>query len=295
MVFLCNPKRLIAAVFARLFFFLPDSIYLKIRFRLLMGQKLDLVNPKTFNEKLNWLKLYDRNPLYHTLVDKALVKEWVEKRIGSEHIIPTLGVWDDFDEIDFDKLPNSFVLKTTNGGGGSGVYICHDKTKIDKRFVKKLLKKSCAGSWKIQREWVYSGLKTRFIAEKFMSNSNDEGLVDYKFMCFNGEPKLLFMASDRYLENEKLKFDWYDMDLNHLPFKSFGYDCKNKKLNLFPEFEEMKKIARVLSQGIPQVRVDLYLVNKCVYFGEMTFYHDAGFVPLEPVEWDYKIGEMIKV
>lgn len=288
-------KRLVAALFARVFFFLPDSIYLKIRFRLLMGQKLNLDNPRTFNEKLNWLKIYDKNPLYHDLVDKILVKKYVSQKIGDEYIIPTLGEWSSFDEIDFDNLPNEFVLKTSNGGGGSGVFICRNKAEMNVSKLKKKLKKTHAMNWKIQREWVYAGLKTKYIAETLMSNDGEKGLTDYKFLCFNGKPQLLFIASDRYSEDSSLKFDWYDMNLNHLPFKSEGYDCKNLKIDYFPEFDEMKKIAETLARGIPQVRIDLYLVKGKVYFGEMTFYHDAGFVPIEPLEWDYKIGEMLNL
>lgn len=288
-------NRYLAAILARCGGFLPDDLYLKMRYRLIMGRPLRLDNPQTFNEKLNWLKIYDRQPFYTSIADKSLVKDYVKKIIGEEHIIPTLGIWDTFDEIDFDTLPNQFVLKSTNGGGGSGVIICRDKQSFDKANAKRKLEKSMATNWDYGREWVYRGIKPRIIAEQYMKNDDSDYLDDYKFMCFNGEPKLLFMASDRYAKGEKLKFDWYDMDLNHLPFKSKGYENKNKIIEKTPVFDEMKRIAEQLSKDFPHIRVDLYNINGKVYFGELTFFHDAGFVPIEPEEWDYKIGSWLNL
>ena len=159
--------------------------------------------------------------------------------------------------------------------------------------TKKCLEASAKSNWHTGLEWVYSKLKPMYIAEAILENADGSDLIDYKFHCFNGEPRLLFLASDRYKGDNTLKFDWYDMELNHLPFKSKGYDTTNKKIEWFPEFDQMKEIARKLSANIPNVRVDLYLVNGQIYFGELTFYHDAGFVPLEPFEWELKLGEMI--
>ena len=198
----------------------------------------------------------------------------------------TIGVWGKFDDIDFDSLPNKFVLKSTNGGGGTGVVICRDKEKLDLYKIRKQLEASLHSNWKVNREWVYRDIQPRLIAEE---------ILDYKFHCFNGEPKLLFIASDRYLGKNTLKFDWYDMERNHLPFKSKGYENANKPLLAFPEFEEMKEVSRKLSEGIPYTRIDLYLVNHKIYFGEMTFFHDAGFVALEPEDWDYKLGSWINL
>ncbi len=286
-------KKFLAAIVARLFFFLPDDLYLRIRFRLLMGEKLNLKNPKTFNEKINWLKIYDRNPLYHTLVDKAMVKDWVASKIGCEHIIPTLGVWDCFDEIEFDKLPNQFVLKTTNGGGGDGVYICHDKIKMNRQTVKKMLHKFCNGSWKIQREWVYSGVKTRYIAEKLMKSENGD-LKDYKFFCFNGEPKFCQVIRDRFA-NETV--DIFDLEWNLLSFVGLSLGVKNGIMPVDKphKLKEMISICKLLSNGFYFIRVDLYDVNDVIYFGEMTFYPLGGFGSFDPVEWNYKIGEMLKL
>ena len=288
-------RRYLAALIARIGKNIPDDIYLKIRFYLEMEQKLDLNNPQTFNEKINWLKIYYKNPLLPSLADKSLVKDYVNKIIGSKYIIPTYGVWNSFDDIDFTSLPNQFVLKSTNGGGGNGVIVCDNKLTFDKVKAKMKLEKSMKTDWSIQREWVYNNISPRIIAEKYMSNNDGSELVDYKFLCFNGEPRLLFLASDRYKKGEKLKFDWYDMDLNHLPIQSVGYPNSNKKITMFPQFEEMKMIATKLSSGLPHVRVDLYMIDGNIYFGELTFFHDGGLVQLNPREWDYRIGNWLKL
>ena len=290
-----NIGRILAAIIGRVCYKLSDDIYLRIRYYLIMGYKLNLNTPVAFNEKINWLKVYNKNPLYQKLVDKSTVKDYVKERIGEQYIIPTYGVWDKFDDIDFNALPSKFVLKSTNGGGGNGVVVCRDKNVFDKKNARKQLQKSMSFNWKIGREWVYKDIKPRFIAEQIIENNDGSDLVDYKFHCFNGEPKLLFYASDRYKGKNSLKFDWYDMNLNHLPIKSEGYDNSNAVVEKFLEFDEMIKIAKKLSNGIPYVRVDLYFVNGVIYFGEMTFFHDAGFVALKPFEWEIEIGSWIKL
>lgn len=290
-----HPNMLMAAIWARVGGNVSDETYLKWRYRFIFDKKLNLDNPKGFNEKINWLKIYNRNPLYPRLVDKAEVKKIVAERIGEEHIIPTYGVWNRFEDIDFDMLPSQFVLKSTNGGGGSGVVICTDKSTFNKAEAKAKLEKSMCFNWKYEREWVYRDVSPRIIAEKYMFNEDGSDLVDWKIFCFNGDPKVLFYASDRYTKGEPLKFDWYDMDLNHLPIKSHGIPQTNKELKMFPEWEEMKETARKLSQGFPHVRVDLYLINHKVYFGELTFFHDGGVVALEPEEWEYTLGSWIKL
>jgi len=282
-----------AAIWGRIGDSIPDDIYLRVRYRLIMGRKLDLKNPKSFNEKLNWLKIYYKDKAYTNYADKASVKSFVESKIGKEYIIPTYGVWDKFEDIDFETLPNEFVLKSTNGGGGTGVVVCKDKVTFDKQNAKKLLEKSMRSCDKIQREWVYYDIKPRIIAEKLLKNDDGQDIVDYKVMCFDGVPKLLFFASDRYTPGECLKFDWYDGDLNHLPIKSKGYPNASKFIDKFPEWEKMKQLASILSEGMPYVRVDFYLINHQIYFGELTFYHDGAFVPIEPYEWECKIGEYI--
>ena len=281
---LTHPNRLMAAIWARVGTSFPDETYLRGRFRFIFGRKLHLDNPQTFNEKLNWLKIYNRRPEYVSLVDKYEVKEIVSEKLKGTagEVIPTYGVWDSFDEIDFDKLPEQFVLKSTNGGGGTGVIVCRDKKSFDKQDAKKKLEASMKNNWQFEREWVYRDIKPRIIAEEFMRNDDGSQLVDWKLFCFDGEPLLLFYASDRYTKGEPLKFDWYDIELRHLPIQSKGYPNANKKLEMFPEWEDMKQVARTLSKGMPHVRVDLYLINHKVYFGELTFFHDGGMVPIYP-------------
>lgn len=290
---LLHPSRLLAGMWARFGQNVSDEPYLKLRYRLIFGERLNLNSPKGYNEKINWLKIYNRNPLYTRLVDKAEVKEVVRPIIGDDKIIKTLGIWDCFDDIDFGSLPNQFVLKSTNGGGGTGVVICKDKSKFNLVEAKEKIEKSMHFNWRFEREWVYRDLKPRIIAEEYMSNEDGTDLVDWKIHCFNGEPKVLFYASDRYSPGEKLKFDWYDIDLNHLPIKSKGYDNANKKIDPFPEWAQMKEVARKLSEGLPYVRVDLYLINHNIYFGELTFFHDGGVVALEPKEWEDTFGSWI--
>lgn len=273
-----------------------DEKYLKWHWYIIMGKKIDLDNPKTFNEKIQWLKLYDRKPEYTKMVDKYEAKEYVKNIIGVNHIIPTLGLWDSVDTIDFDSLPQKFVIKTTHDGGGVGVFVCRDKSKLDVEDLKQKLKRSLrTNHYATQREWVYKNITPRIIAEEYMEDETGN-LNDYKFFCFNGEPKVLFYASDRY--NDKglpPKFDYYDMELKHLPVKSHGHDNAVNLLKPFPEFEEMKKIARKLSKDIPFVRVDFYRVHGQIYFGELTFYHDSGTVAFEPEEWDYKFGSWLNL
>ena len=224
------------------------------------------------------------------MVDKYEAKEYVKKIIGEEYIIPTLGVWDNFDEIDFDKLPNQFVLKTTHDSGG--IVVCKDKTKLDLNVARKKLEKSLQHNFFYEhREYPYKDVKPRIIAEKFMVDESGTELKDYKFFCFDGIVKMLFVATDRPFDT---RFDFYDMDFKHLPFKQ-GHPLATKEIRKPNGFEEMKRIASTLSKGIPHVRVDLYDINGKIYFGELTFFHFSGNVPFEPKEWDYKIGEWLKL
>lgn len=292
---LTHPSRFLAALWARLGQNVADDKYLKLRYRFIFGEKLHLDTPSGFNEKINWLKIYNRNPLYPKLVDKAEVKEYVRPIIGEDKVIKTLGVWDSFEDIDFDMLPNQFVLKSTNGGGGAGVVICMDKASFNPVKAKKKIERSMHFNWRFEREWVYRDLKPRIIAEELLANEDGSDLVDWKIHSFNGEPRVLFCAADRYTPGEKLKFDWYDMNLEHLPVKSKGYENANKVIEPFPEWEQMKEVARKLSEGIPYVRVDLYLVNHKIFFGELTFFHDGGAVALEPKEWENTFGSWIQL
>lgn len=268
------------------FHWMNDELYLKIAYRIKMGEKLHLNPPVTFNEKLQWLKLHDRRPEYTTMVDKYEAKKWVAERIGEEYIIPTLGVWNHFDEIDFDKLPNQFVLKCTHDSGG--LVICRDKAKLDKKAARKKLENCLKHNffWG-QREWPYKNVKPRILAEEMV----DMNPVDYKWICLKGEPKVLCMCMDR--QKGDLTFNYYDMNFNLLPFEWVHPNIKTGVVKRPENFDEMKKLAQKLSKGIPEVRVDFYDINGQVYFGELTFYHQSGFAHIHPHEWETELGNWI--
>ncbi len=270
-----------------------DKNAISIKFKLLMGYDIDLSTPKTFNEKLQWLKLYDRNPLYTTMVDKYAVKQYVAERIGDEYIIPTLGVWDSFDDIDFTKLPNQFVLKCTHDSGG--LAICRDKKTFDKQKAKKKIERSLKKNYYWGgREWPYKDVKPRIIAEQYMEDTKTEELRDYKFFCFDGVAKALFIATDRQKEGEEVKFDFYDMEFKHLDFKQ-GHPNATVSPAKPETFDEMRQLAEKLSKRIPHLRVDFYEVNGKAYFGELTFSHFSGMVPFTPEEWKETFGSWIKL
>ncbi len=269
-----------------------DKKYLEKVFECIMGKELDLDNPQTFNEKLQWLKLYDRKPEYTTMVDKYAVKKYVADIIGEEYIIPTLGVWNHFDEIDFDKLPNQFVLKCTHDSGG--IVICKDKNKLDLKSAKKKIEKCLKRNyyWS-SREWPYKDVRPRIIAEKYMEDRQAHELIDYKFMCFNGEVKCSFTCSERFSE-DGLKVTFFDKCWNVMPFERHYPASKNppkKPIN----YNKMIQFSEQLSKGIPFVRVDFYEINGQLYFGELTFYPGGGFEEFTPEDWDYKIGSWLKL
>ena len=270
---------------------MSDEKFLKYAYRVHLGKKLDLEHPVTFNEKMQWLKLYDRRPEYTTMVDKYAVKQYVAEKIGEEYIIPTLGVWDTFDDIDFDTLPEQFVLKCTHDSGG--LVICTDKSKLDKDNIRGLLGKYLKRDYySIHREWPYKNVKPRIIAEAYMEDSATSELRDYKFFCFNGEPKVLYVITERKTSGHNFKLDYFDMDFQHLDFKN-GYENSEYPIDKPLGFEKMKELAVVLSNGIPYVRVDFYEVDGKIYFGELTFFPTSGYGPFDPEEWDYKFGEWI--
>ncbi len=283
------------------FNFIPDSIWIRFQFRRKMGCWPNLKNPKTFNEKLQWLKLYDHNPLYTKLVDKYEAKKIVGEQIGDEYIIPTLGVWDKFDDIDFDKLPDQFVLKCTHDSGG--LVICKDKSKFDISAAKKKICNCLKFNyyWAI-REWPYKNVKPRIIAEKYLEeneiltseNSTKEktdAIRDFKFFCFGGVPKIMYVSRDKA---EQPTTDFFDMSFNHLDMRM--RDPNSSVLPPCPKnFELMQKLAQRLSTNFPHVRVDFYEIGDQVYFGEMTFYHNSGLSHVYPSKWEQELGEWIKL
>ena len=291
--FIKNPLLLIMPLGHREFLnWMDDETYLKLLFRAKMGKKLNLENPQTFNEKLQWLKLYDRKPIYTKMVDKYEVKKYIAEQIGEEYIIPTLGVWNHFDDIDFEALPNQFVLKCTHDSGG--LIICKDKSKLDKKAAKKKIEKCLKHSffWGM-REWPYKNVLPRIIAEPYLEDELTHELRDYKFFCFDGVVKTLYVATERG-RKEETKFDFFDRDYNHLPFTNAHPNAKT-----LPEkpkqFKLMKELAEKLSESFLQVRIDLYECNEKVFFGEMTFFHMSGLAPFNPEEWDYTFGSWIKL
>ena len=262
----------------------PEYV-LKKMFKARLGYSLDLDSPKTFNEKLQWLKLHDNNPLYTTMVDKYAVKQYVAEKIGEQYIIPTLGIWEHFDEIDFDKLPNQFVLKLTKGSGYN--LICNDKSKLDITQTRKMLRDWLnVNCYYFSREPQYKG-KSKLVAEEML----EYNITDYKFFCFNGQPEFVELYIDRFGNHKKL---FCDMDWNVAGFTTAN-DVAKVTVEQPKEFAEMKEVAKKLCKGMTFVRVDLYVHGGKVYFGEMTFHPAGGYTPITPREWEYKLGDMIKI
>lgn len=273
---------------------LPDKQYLSLKFYQEFGRFPNWNYPHTYSEKLQWLKLYDRNPEYTRMVDKHAVKKYVADIIGEEYVIPTLGVWDTPEEIEWDKLPNRFVLKTTHGGGNTGVVICKDKSTFDKKkAIEKLNESIDTDLYKVWREWPYKDVPKRVIAEQYIEpNPETNDLSDYKFFCFDGEVKGLFVATERQNPNEEVKFDFFDENYKHLPLRQ-GHDHAKITPPKPRNFELMKSLSEKLSKGFPHVRIDLYDLGDRVLFGEITFFHFSGLVKFEPECWDKHFGDML--
>lgn len=272
----------------------PDELFLKMKYRLVMGQKLDLKNPKTFNEKLQWLKLNNRRPEYTTMVDKFAVKQYVADKIGEQYIIPTLGVWDSVDDIDWDSLPNQFVLKTTHGGGGGGVAICKDKSEFDKEQAIRRLKESLDSDiYTLFREWPYKDVPKRIIAEQYMT---DEGksLVDYKVHNFNGTPRFILVCRNRFHDSPMID-DFYSTDWELLNVHRPGHPQSDVPQEPPAKLQEMLDLAKKLSKDMPFLRTDFYVVNENIYFGELTFFPAAGMSKFEPTEWDDVFGSWLEL
>lgn len=269
---------------------MPDAILLKVLFRLRVGYGLDLKNPKKFNEKIQWLKLFNRNPLYTTLVDKYAVKQCIADKIGEQYIIPTLGVWNNFDEIDFDKLPNQFVLKCTHDSGS--YIICKDKTKFDVDSARKKLSSALKRNYYFAgREWPYKNVSPRIIAEKYIEDRNG-AFVDYKFSCFNGNVDCVMVCLDRHIND--VKFYFFDKNWNLKRLNVRGKNAPEGFTIPKPScMDEMFELAAKLSKDIPFVRVDLFECDGKVYFGEMTFYPDSGFDANLLPETDDYFGSLI--
>lgn len=266
----------------------PDKLYLKIQYKKRIGKRLNLKSPVSFNEKIQWLKLYDRNPEYVKLVDKHLVKEIIKNRLGAEYIIPTIGVWNSVEDIDFYGLPNQFVLKCTHDSGG--IVICKNKTEFDFEKAKKSLNRTMKRDYFYHgREWPYKNVERKIIAEKYMVDESGYELKDYKLMCFNGKVRCSFTCSNRSSQNG-LYVNFYDGNWNPMPFERH-YPKNPNEIPKPQSYDKMVEIAEVLSKDIPFVRVDFYQIEGQPVVGELTFYPGSGFEEFTPDIWDKKLGE----
>jgi hypothetical protein len=295
--YISNPSYILNWVLFHFGQVFSDKTFLLLKYHLIFGKKLNLKNPLTFNEKIQWLKLYDRKPEYTQMADKYEVRKYISEKIGKEYLIPLLdidnnrgGVWNSFSDINFDVFPNQFVLKCTHDSGS--VIICRDKNTFD---IKKARKKinSCLNKnfyWP-GREWVYKNIKPRIIVEKYMVDESDTELKDYKIFCFNGEPKIIQVHFDRFTDHKR---NMYSSEWEYIPFTTeySTNPCiqikKPQSLNL------MLNIARKLSENTIYLRVDLYSIKEKIYFGELTFYHGSGYIMFTP-EWDKTLGDWINL
>ena len=263
---------------------------LEKRYREITGRNMDIEHPVTYSEKIQWLKLYDPNTNRSMLADKIAVRDWIKTKIGEEYLIPIYGTYDSFDEIDFDKLPDQFVIKTNHSSGWN--IVVKDKSTFDRKSAKKKIEKWLSRDYAFWTEYEphYSGIKPRILIEKYMEDSTG-GLTDYKFLCFDSEAKYVWVDFDRFTHHKR---NIYDMNWNLQPWNQYTYGNYEGEVQPPENFDLMKKIANTLCQGFIHVRVDLYNIDGKVYFGEMTFTNGSGFEQLHPYEYEVEIGKLIK-
>ena len=269
---------------------LPDKAYVWLDFIRNLHRIPDLRNPSTFNEKLQWLKLYNHDPSYPKMADKLAMRGFVEKKAGAGHSVPVLGVWDCFDEIDFSSLPDTFVLKCNNDSGH--YVICRDKRTMDMKAARKTITEGLKTNYYYQnREWVYKDIVPKVFAEQYLQQDSDDCLWDYKFFCFNGEPRIMYMEKEA---SESKTEAFFDMEQNYLDLEMD--DPRPDVPPALPTcFDQMKAIASKLSAGIPFLRVDFFYVNETVYVGELTFFHCGGLAPVKPESWNRQLGSWIDI
>lgn len=282
-------RKILEYILKRMWFLFPDKLYLKIIYYLKMGRRLDLDDPKTMNEKLQWLKLHNRKPEFTSMVDKISVKEYVAEKIGPQYVAPLLGVWDKVEDIDFESLPQQFVLKANHSGDNKGVVICPDKSALDVKKAEKNLKKSLKlDIYRVYREWPYKNVRKRFFAEEYLGKD----LVDYKFYCFDGHADSVLVCIDRQIGDPKFYF--FDKEWNLKRYNQRGKSAPADFTLPKPDgIDEMFGLASKLSEGLPFARIDFYNVNGRIYFGEITFYPSGGFDPKRLPEADLHFGSMI--
>lgn len=273
---------------------LNDSIFLKIEYYKMLNKKLNLKDPQTFNEKLQWLKINNRKEEYSRFVDKYEVRNLIKEKIGEEYLIPLIGIYDKYEDINFEKLPQKFVIKPTHASGN--VYICKDKNKINHNVLKKELNDWLKRDYyKEHREWPYKNSSRKLIVEMYMDDEHNNGeLIDYKFFCFNGKPQFLYVSQG--LSNHYTAYmDFVDMNYKKTDFYRTDYK-RFKEIPPMPRnFLKMKELAEKLAESLPFIRVDFYEINNKIYFGELTFYPCAGYMMIAPSEWDKKLGDMIDI
>lgn len=270
--------------------FIPTKPYLKMVYKIKTGKKLNLKNPVGFNEKLNWLKIHDKQEVYTDLVDKIKVRDYVKEKIGEDICFPLLGQWDKYEDIDFSTLPEKFVLKCNHDSGS--VKIIKNKETIDHKELSKFFRSRLKiNPYTIGREYPYKKVKPMIMAEEYMTPDGAKDITDYKFFCFNGKPEIMFVATERSVD---CKFDFFDMEFNHLDIVNI-HPQSGKEIQKPELFEQMKEIATKLSQGIRFVRVDLYEIEGKIYFGEFTFFHGGGFWLFKPDEWEKKLGSWMDI
>lgn len=290
-----NPRLFIYILLIKMCnLFHDDEAYLRKLFYFKMGYNLNLANPRTFCEKLQWLKLHNRIPVYTMMVDKVEVKKWVANKIGSEYVIPTIGVYENVDDVDFDQLPNQFVLKC-NHNSRVGMCICKDKTQLNINKVKKELEKGLKENHYMKtREWPYKNVRRKILVEKYMEEEGCPSLHDYKVMCFNGKAKLIELHRGRFTDYHIQEF--YDCNWNKTNISQSGSGCISNEVIPPPSFlKELLELSEILAEGIPHVRVDWYYVKKQLYFGEMTFFDGAGFDPMDKKEDELMLGSWINI
>ena len=287
-----NPFLLFMALGHRGFFnWMSDELYLRISYRIKMGTKLNLENPQTLNEKLNWLKIHDHRPEYVNMVDKYEVKKYIAEKVGAEYTVPNLGVWNSFDEIDFNILPDQFVLKCTHDSGG--IVLCTDKSKFDKQAARKKINKCLKHNYFYgSREWAYSKVSPRIIAEPYMVDESGIELKDYKIFCFNGHPDYVEVDFNRWIEH---KLNPYDFDWKPLNFCDSSKNDYEANIPKPQRLEDMRRLAAELSKDIPFLRVDFYCIYDKIMIGELTLQPGSGFIQYEPRSTDELYGKKLKL